>query len=107
MMKQSIEIQLEKIGRLLKQSSAAEIDPELILAFAENRLDADEQYRLEAQILKQPDLLEEFVLLPDNPAQQLPDEIFYPVHCAVCDTRVGVYDKDEVYHFFDVFPSYA
>ncbi|WOL07217.1 E2F-associated phosphoprotein [Canna indica] len=35
------------------------------------------------------------------------DEIFRPVCCSVCLTEVGVYDKDEVYHFFDVIPSNA
>ncbi|XP_042435488.1 E2F-associated phosphoprotein-like [Zingiber officinale] len=33
------------------------------------------------------------------------DEIFHPVCCSVCSTEVGVYDKDEVYHFFNVIPS--
>lgn len=34
-------------------------------------------------------------------------EIFHPVCCSVCSTEVGVYDKDEVYHFFNVIPSNA
>ncbi|GAM19436.1 hypothetical protein SAMD00019534_026110 [Acytostelium subglobosum LB1] len=33
------------------------------------------------------------------------EEHYNPVRCAVCDTQVAVYDKDEVYHFFNVFPS--
>lgn len=33
------------------------------------------------------------------------DELLWPVCCAVCDTKLGVFDKDEVYHFFDVLPS--
>lgn len=28
-----------------------------------------------------------------------------PVYCSVCSTEVGAYDKDGVYHFFDVIPS--
>lgn len=27
------------------------------------------------------------------------------VCCSVCSTEVGVIDKDEVYHFYDVLPS--
>ncbi|KAJ4710476.1 E2F-associated phosphoprotein-like [Melia azedarach] len=37
-----------------------------------------------------------------NPAG---DELFKPVSCSVCSTKVGVIDKDEVYHFFNVLPS--
>ncbi|KAG6479974.1 hypothetical protein ZIOFF_063451 [Zingiber officinale] len=33
------------------------------------------------------------------------DEIFHPVCCSVCSTEVGVYDKDEVYHFFNILVS--
>lgn len=29
------------------------------------------------------------------------------VFCSTCGTEVAVYDKDEVYHFFNVFPSNA
>lgn len=32
---------------------------------------------------------------------------YYKVLCAVCDTEVGAFDEDEVYHFFHVFPSNA
>ncbi|KAG0493715.1 hypothetical protein HPP92_004709 [Vanilla planifolia] len=31
--------------------------------------------------------------------------VFSPVCCSVCSTEVGVFDKDEVYHFFNVIPS--
>ncbi|KAK6047082.1 hypothetical protein COOONC_15410 [Cooperia oncophora] len=44
-----------------------------------------------------------------NPAEQ-PDsseDIFLPVHCAVCSTNVAVMDHDEVYHFFNVLTGYA
>lgn len=34
------------------------------------------------------------------------DEIFHPVMCTICNTKVAVYDKDEVYHFFNVVTSY-
>ncbi|KYR02521.1 hypothetical protein DLAC_01365 [Tieghemostelium lacteum] len=32
-------------------------------------------------------------------------EYYHPVYCEICDTQVGVYDEDEVYHFFNIFPS--
>ncbi|KAF2074299.1 hypothetical protein CYY_004393 [Polysphondylium violaceum] len=32
-------------------------------------------------------------------------EYYHSVLCAICDTQVGVFDKDHVYHFFNVFPS--
>jgi hypothetical protein len=30
---------------------------------------------------------------------------YHPVCCDVCSNEVGVYDEDEVYHFFNVIPS--
>ncbi|XP_010918405.2 uncharacterized protein [Elaeis guineensis] len=33
------------------------------------------------------------------------DVVFWPVCCSVCSTEVGVFDEDEVYHFFNVIPS--
>lgn len=35
------------------------------------------------------------------------DDLFAPVECAVCATEVGVMDRDEVYHFFNVLSSYT
>jgi len=35
------------------------------------------------------------------------DDVYHPVVCSVCNSEVGVYDKDEVYHFFNVLASYA
>lgn len=32
-------------------------------------------------------------------------ELYKPVRCAICDTEVAVYDKDEVFHFFNVLAS--
>ena len=29
-------------------------------------------------------------------------ELYNPVKCVVCETKVGVFDKEEVYHFFNV-----
>lgn len=34
------------------------------------------------------------------------EEIYHPVFCKNCGAQVAVFDKDEVYHFFDVIPSY-
>ena len=34
------------------------------------------------------------------------EEFFYSVSCDVCNTKVAVYDKDEVYHFFNIVTSY-
>nr|XP_045583329.1 uncharacterized protein LOC123746098 isoform X1 [Procambarus clarkii] len=34
------------------------------------------------------------------------DELFHPVTCKICNTKVAVYDKDEVYHFFNIVTSY-
>ena len=32
-------------------------------------------------------------------------DVYNPVKCAGCDTEVGVYDSDEVFHFYNVLPS--
>ena len=32
-------------------------------------------------------------------------ELYHPVRCVQCNTEVAVYDKDEVYHFFNVLTS--
>jgi len=39
----------------------------------------------------------------------VPDEDgpYHEVKCETCDTLVGVRDREEVYHFFHVFPSHA
>lgn len=33
-------------------------------------------------------------------------DLFYPVYCAHCDTEVGVFDCEEIYHFYNVISSY-
>lgn len=33
------------------------------------------------------------------------DDMYNPVKCSQCTTEVGVYDKDDVYHFFNVIES--
>lgn len=32
--------------------------------------------------------------------------LFYPVRCKECQTELGVYDHEEVYHFFNVIASH-
>ena len=32
---------------------------------------------------------------------------FHPVRCKTCTTEVGVYDRDEIFHFFNVLASYT
>lgn len=34
------------------------------------------------------------------------DELYHPVRCDLCKTEVAVYDRDEVYHFYNVLASY-
>uniref|UniRef100_A0A8C5QZH7 E2F associated phosphoprotein n=1 Tax=Leptobrachium leishanense TaxID=445787 RepID=A0A8C5QZH7_9ANUR len=34
-------------------------------------------------------------------------EMYHPVKCTECSTEVAVYDKDEVYHFFNVIASHC
>ena len=45
--------------------------------------------------------------LADTAANTASDDVYHPVVCSVCNSEVGVYDKDEVYHFFNVLASYA
>lgn len=33
------------------------------------------------------------------------DQAYHPVKCTECETVVGVYDQDEIYHFFNVLAS--
>ena len=34
-------------------------------------------------------------------------DVYHPVKCTECGTEVAVYDKDEIYHFFNVLASHA
>lgn len=34
-------------------------------------------------------------------------EDFHPVKCEQCSTEVGVYDQEEVFHFFNIIPSHS
>ncbi|XP_018016245.1 uncharacterized protein LOC108672990 [Hyalella azteca] len=38
--------------------------------------------------------------------QSSTEELFHPVMCRHCNTKVAVFDKDEIYHFFNVITSY-
>lgn len=35
------------------------------------------------------------------------EETYHPVMCTECSTEVAVYDKDEVFHFFNVLASHC
>ncbi|KAF2353620.1 E2F-associated phosphoprotein [Trinorchestia longiramus] len=39
-------------------------------------------------------------------SQSASGDVFHPVLCRHCNTKVAVFDKDEVYHFFNVITSY-
>uniref|UniRef100_H0UZV1 E2F associated phosphoprotein n=1 Tax=Cavia porcellus TaxID=10141 RepID=H0UZV1_CAVPO len=43
----------------------------------------------------------------DPKKQTEAEEIYHPVMCAECSTEVAVYDKDEVFHFFNVLASHS
>jgi len=36
-----------------------------------------------------------------------PDDEFHPVRCDQCKTEIAMYDKDEIYHFFNVVASHT
>ncbi|XP_043566047.1 E2F-associated phosphoprotein isoform X2 [Chiloscyllium punctatum] len=45
-------------------------------------------------------------ILPGSP-QNSEEEMYHPVRCAECSVEVAVFDKDEVYHFFNVLASHC
>lgn len=42
-----------------------------------------------------------------EPAEAQTEELYHPVMCTECSTEVAVYDKDEVFHFFNVLASHS
>ncbi|OBS68271.1 hypothetical protein A6R68_03187 [Neotoma lepida] len=44
---------------------------------------------------------------PEGPVETDVEEIYHPVMCTECSTEVAVYDKDEVFHFFNVLASHS
>lgn len=42
-----------------------------------------------------------------RPAGLDSDELYHPVQCSECSTEVAVFDKDEVYHFFNILASHC
>ncbi|XP_028995308.1 E2F-associated phosphoprotein isoform X1 [Betta splendens] len=42
-----------------------------------------------------------------TPAGMEADEVYHPVQCSECSTEVAVFDKDEVYHFFNILASHC
>ncbi|XP_008313075.1 E2F-associated phosphoprotein [Cynoglossus semilaevis] len=46
--------------------------------------------------------------LPDpTPSGMNAGEVYHPVQCSECFTEVAVYDKEEVYHFFNILASHC
>nr|XP_020467216.1 E2F-associated phosphoprotein isoform X2 [Monopterus albus] len=52
--------------------------------------------------------------MPETPVAEAPepagmeaDEVYHPVQCSECSTEVAVFDKDEVYHFFNILASHC
>lgn len=44
---------------------------------------------------------------PEDPTGREEEETYHPVMCTECSTEVAVYDKDEVFHFFNVLASHS
>ena len=44
---------------------------------------------------------------PEGPVETDVEEVYHPVMCTECSTEVAVYDKDEVFHFFNVLASHS
>lgn len=42
-----------------------------------------------------------------KPAGMDADELYHPVQCSECSTEVAVFDKDEIYHFFNILASHC
>ncbi|XP_034531412.1 E2F-associated phosphoprotein isoform X2 [Notolabrus celidotus] len=42
-----------------------------------------------------------------RPAGMADDEVYHPVQCSECTTEVAVFDKEEVYHFFNILASHC
>lgn len=42
-----------------------------------------------------------------SPAGMDADEVYHPVQCSECSTEVAVFDKEEVYHFFNILASHC
>ncbi|GMT19670.1 hypothetical protein PFISCL1PPCAC_10967, partial [Pristionchus fissidentatus] len=44
---------------------------------------------------------------PEGSGAPTDNDVFKPVRCAVCSTKVAVIDHDEIYHFFNVLAGYS
>ena len=64
---------------------------------------ADETLRYEAKKQKKKSSKKNKELPPNVSLEQ--QELYNPVQCTSCNTEVAVFDKDEVYHFFNVVES--
>lgn len=45
-------------------------------------------------------------LTPSEDKSEEPEDKYHPVKCSVCQTKVAVYDSDEVYHFFNILTTH-
>lgn len=43
---------------------------------------------------------------PNGDDQPSESDLYFAVHCLTCNTQVGLYDTEEVYHFFSVLASH-
>ena len=44
---------------------------------------------------------------PDKVANEDEADWYHPVNCSNCNTRLAMYDSEEIYHFFNVISSYG
>lgn len=42
-----------------------------------------------------------------NSAEMSEADLYHPVNCSNCKTRIAVYDSEEIYHFYNVISSYS
>lgn len=40
--------------------------------------------------------------VPNSNPENDSETVYRPVRCETCDTQVAVYDKDEIYYFFNI-----
>lgn len=66
---------------------------------------SDESLRYEAKKDKRTGKKKQSQQQGDSSSVEASDELFNPVQCALCNTEVAVYDKEEIYHFFNVVES--
>ena len=48
-----------------------------------------------------------FVTDPSSESGDTGGATYHPVNCTVCNTEVAVFDKEDIFHFFNVLSSYT